>query len=55
MLNLKKLSYDDNSQDVSIMKGTPIIARITTVDFSNNETFIIKKVADDIFISSSLL
>ena len=33
VLQLKKLSYDANSQDVSIMKGTPIIARITTADF----------------------
>ena len=53
VLNLKKISYDDNSQDVSIMKNTPIIARITTADFSNNETFIIKKVADDIIIISN--
>ena len=52
VINLKKLSYDDNSQDVSIMKGTPIIARITTADFANNETFVIKKVADDIIIIS---
>ena len=52
VLHLKKLSYDDNSQDVSIMKNTPIIARITTAEFSNNETFIVKKVTDDIIIIS---
>ena len=48
VLHLKKLSYDDNSQDVSIMKGTPIIARITTADFSNNEQFTIQKITDEL-------
>jgi hypothetical protein len=27
VLELKKLSYDDNSQDVTLLKGMPIIAR----------------------------
>ena len=46
----EKISYDDNSQDVSIMRNNPIISRITTADFAYIETFVIQKAADDIII-----
>ena len=32
------------------MKGMPVIARITTEDFSNNDQFIVQKVSTDIII-----
>jgi ATP-dependent exoDNAse (exonuclease V) alpha subunit len=57
-LKLSALNYDPNSQDVTLVAGTPIIARKNDMilDVFNNETFTIKqiqhktgivKVADD--------
>ena len=50
VLELKAYKYSDNSQDIYLMKGMPVIARITTDDFSNNDQFIVQKVAADIII-----
>ena len=45
-LKLNKLSYDPNSQDVTLIKGMPIISRKNTKELgiSNNDSFIIKKI-----------
>ena len=45
-LELDKLWYDKNSQDVRLLAGTPIIARITKDDMGiyNNECFTIKEI-----------
>ena len=50
VLELKAYKYSDNSQDIYLMKCFPVIARITTEDFSNNDQFTVKKVAADIII-----
>ena len=41
-----ELNYDNNSQDVKLVAGTPIIARVNdkSTDICNNETFIIKEI-----------
>lgn len=43
---VKKLSYDDNSQDMKIVKGVPLIARVNNkqIDIVNNETFEVENV-----------
>ena len=48
-LFLEKFEYDDNSQDVYLLKGMPIIARknCKELDIFNNETFIIKEIQYD--------
>ena len=45
-LELEKLRYDDNSQNVKLIPDTPIIARKNSKEFDifNNETFIIKNI-----------
>lgn len=45
-IKLKGLSYDDNSQDVEVFAGLPIIARINarSIGIFNNETFTVKKI-----------
>ena len=45
-LKLNKLSYDDNSQDVELLSGMPIIARINSksLNICNNEKFTIKEI-----------
>jgi ATP-dependent exoDNAse (exonuclease V) alpha subunit len=45
-LELKALDYDGNSQDVRLLAGTPIIARINNkgMDIYNNETYTIVKI-----------
>ena len=50
VLELKAYKYSDNSQDIYLIKGMPVIARITTEDFSNNDQFTVQKVAADIII-----
>ena len=50
VLELKAYKYSDNSQDIYLMKGMPVIARITTDNFSNNDQFTVKQVAADIII-----
>ena len=42
---LPKLEHDENSQDVQLMRGVPVIARLNSksLDISNNELFKIKK------------
>ena len=44
-LELEKLKYDDNSQNVKLVENKPIIARKNCkgLDIFNNEMFIIKK------------
>jgi ATP-dependent exoDNAse (exonuclease V) alpha subunit len=46
ILKLEKLSYDDNSQDVKLLSGMPIIARKNSKasEIANNETFTIKEI-----------
>jgi hypothetical protein len=48
-LCLPKLQYDKNSQDVELLAGMPIIARVNAkkYDVFNNEMFIITKITDD--------
>ena len=45
-LSLNKLPYDSNSQDVRLLSGTPIIARVNKADMNiyNNECFTIKEI-----------
>ena len=45
-LSLDKLHYDSNSQDVRLLAGTPIIARVNKADMDiyNNECYIIKEI-----------
>ena len=45
-LQLAKLSYDDNSQDVELLAGMPIMARKNSksLNIFNNETFRIKEI-----------
>ena len=50
VLELKAYKYSDNSQDIYLMKGCPVIARITTDNFSNNDQFIVQKVSTDLII-----
>ncbi len=50
VLELKAYKYSENSQDIYLMKNMPVIARITTEDFSNNDQFTVQKVAADIMI-----
>ena len=50
VLELKAYKYSENSQDIYLMKNMPVIARITTDDFSNNDQFTVKQVAADIII-----
>ena len=45
MIELKAYKYSDNSQDIYLIKGMPVIARTTSGDFSNNDQFIVQKVA----------
>ena len=46
VLSLSKLDYDDNSQDVNLISGTPIIARknCKELDIFNNETFMVEEI-----------
>jgi hypothetical protein len=46
---LKKLSYDKNSQDVQLIEGMPVIARISCKEYkiANNDTYIISKFEND--------
>ena len=46
ILTFKKLSYDDNSQDVSLLAGMPIIARKhnKALNICNNDTYKIKQI-----------
>jgi ATP-dependent exoDNAse (exonuclease V) alpha subunit len=48
-LELAKLKYDKNSQNVRLLPKTPIIARINAKDYDifNNEIFTIKKIDYD--------
>ena len=48
-LCLPKLQYDKNSQDVELIAGMPIIARVNAnkYDIFNNEMFIITTITDD--------
>ena len=45
-ITLKKLEYDDNSQDVTLVNKTPLIAKVNNGNLKliNNERYIIKKV-----------
>jgi hypothetical protein len=47
--NLEKLAYDKNSQDVSLIEGMPVIARITCKEYkiANNDTYTISKFEND--------
>jgi ATP-dependent exoDNAse (exonuclease V) alpha subunit len=46
VIEFKKLYYDDNSQDVKIIKGMPIIARrnCKELNIANNDCFTIKEI-----------
>ena len=53
-LELKKLSYDPNSQDVKLCNGMPVISRKNNKDLNiyNNETYTIKSIrqADGVIV-----
>lgn len=55
VLKLTKLTYDNNSQDVELLAGMPIIARINCkpYDIANNETFVIKSINDKTIVIKS--
>jgi ATP-dependent exoDNAse (exonuclease V) alpha subunit len=46
---MKKLSYDPNSQDVTLFPRVPIIAKISDKEknIANNQMFTIKKITDE--------
>ena len=46
---LPKLEHDENSQDVQLLRGVPVIARVNSksLDIANNEQFRIKKISTD--------
>ena len=48
-MRLDKLFYDKNSQDVWLLPGMPIIARVNEkkLDIYNNEFFTIKTIKQD--------
>ena len=48
-IQLSKLDFDNNSQDVTLLPNMPIIARINSkpLEIANNETFIIKSFTKD--------
>jgi ATP-dependent exoDNAse (exonuclease V) alpha subunit len=50
-IELPKLHYDKNSQNVKLMSGMPIIARVSNKkhDIMNNETYTIKKINSETF------
>ena len=50
VLELKAYKYSDNSQNIYLMKGMPVIARITSESFSNNDQFTVQKVGADVII-----
>ena len=54
IIKLKKLLYDPNSQDVSLLAGMPVIARINSKNNNivNNQTFKIIKINNDNMILS---
>ena len=45
---LKAYKYSDSSQDIYLIKGMPVIARITSEAFSNNDQFTVPKIAANI-------
>lgn len=47
--NIEKLSYDNNSQDYTLVEGMPLIARInrSSLNIYNNETFICNRIEND--------
>lgn len=49
-LNLKKLEFDNNSQDVELLPNMPIIARVNnkSLEIANNETFMIISIDENI-------
>ena len=54
-LSLNKLIFDKNSQDITISKGMPIIARVNrkSLEIANNECFTIDELTDDEIIISN--
>ncbi len=48
-IKLEKLAYDDNSQDVTLVSKTPVIAKVNNSKLAiiNNERYTIKKVNND--------
>lgn len=52
---LAKLDFDKNSQDVELLAGMPIIARINCKahNIANNETFVIKSITDKSIVVTS--
>ncbi len=50
VLELKAYKYSDKSQHIYLMKGMPVIARITTADCSINDQFTVQKMAADVII-----
>ena len=52
---LAKLDFDKNSQDVELLAGMPIIARINckAYNIANNETFVIKSITDKNIVVTS--
>jgi len=48
-IKLEKLAYDDNSQDVTLVSKTPVIAKVNNSKLAiiNNERYTVKKVNND--------
>ena len=55
VVQIKKLQYDDNSQDYTLAIGMPLIARKTssTVNVVNNEIFKVEKIMSDKIVLSN--
>ena len=49
-IKLEKLAYDENSQDVTLVSKTPVIAKVNNskLDIINNERYTVKKIDIDV-------
>lgn len=57
MLKYEPLTFDKNSQEITIAKGMPVIARINhrKLEIVNNESFTITNITDDaVYVSNEL-
>ena len=48
VVKIKAYAYSEKSQDMTLLKGMPVIARVTTDYADNNKMFTIKTVTDEI-------
>jgi hypothetical protein len=56
-IEIKKLKYDDNTQDYTLCVGMPLMARINNkkMNIYNNETYICEKITNETIEVKSLI